>query len=990
MTCLQSSELMDPSLQLFSESATSHNSTSSLHDSDARFGKAILAVHSGGNNRRSGFLEADLSNNSFSEDGGTSGMDASGSSAYTDGDDFTAASHEQGDGSDYFSESATESLEASVAAASSSKLLASHPVKHSKKKVKRKKVRAKQGSGLTKAGTEDGEDAPNNKTTKTSSKGATSKQTVKRVKKRASSKKKGENKPSDYEWWHTSTINAGSTMEDFSAYSNTEGETDNEHATARRAARRKKKPPVESQEEQRPKSRSPSRTRNDEPQDVETTQKSKRKSRVVKKKSGDSTSTGKKAPRVSSKKKANNEEDLPAHSFGEDTYTRNQLDDDDSIAMESLFDISRQNMLLGQEPQSATSVEKEASLDLAKHTPALLPPNNNNTTKKNHKNRAMMDALTKGNNMSVSTLQTTVSLDVTRTTTSTTTTKKLQQRRKTIDNTVSKPTTTATKKPKPRRIKSHDTTPALPNTKTDPTTTKANNNKPIRRTKSYGDDGPRLQTRIPSKTRRPPKKKQPRSQSLNHLAGVTTNNTNNTTSTSRNNNIRRRRLHASETSPTGNSKMSLSVSGAGNMLMNDTSATSNAMTVQSMPLLHVRRGSTGMPHKAKSHHESISKLQMSSTLGTTTRNTSNNKKGVNNKRASSKDRKKKPLKRKESQQQQKSGGEKVTSSLEEDDSIRSMEGMLLSGHIAKESQGRSADEFSKSEASTIISTSTGASGRVSAGSTSSTNKRTSLRNKSSNLRASGNLRASNTGSSHHDTMIHAYFGSRDNEGGGTTDTEKGGPSGSFSDSMEGSLLSDYSSDGERCRSGELARSMTISPFSAHAAHVTSHTKASSSMLTTEHTSSPLIPDSDDDESVSFHVPQPISSEVKDAPPTPVADTKASVPPAVDTSSTPAADTTEQEQAKAKEVVKKEPPPAEEKESAKNEVGVQGPVNVIMGPVLDANKKEVSKTKPVPKLDDLDDDDPVPPRPSQIVAKPTTPKPSLWETLCCRSASAVAQ
>ena len=63
------------------------------------------------------------------------------------------------------------------------------------------------------------------------------------------------------------------------------------------------------------------------------------------------------------------------------------------------------------------------------------------------------------------------------------------------------------------------------------------------------------------------------------------------------------------------------------------------------------------------------------------------------------------------------------------------------------------------------------------------------------------------------------------------------------------------------------------------------TGKSSLLASTHHTHSPLIPDSDSEDSVSFHVPAPKTSEVDDAPPTPVADSKEAVPTERETTTT---------------------------------------------------------------------------------------------------------
>jgi hypothetical protein len=610
------------------------------------------------------------------------------------------------------------------------------------------------------------------------------------------------------------------------------------------------------------------------------------------------------------------------------------------------------------------------------------------------------NATTKGNNtsafhMSVSTMQTqqtSISLDVNRgRSRSPETRKKLAaQRRKTIDNTVSRPNTTAAKvvttttkaeKAKPRRMKSHgpgsgeeDNKPMDNNN-----SSKNNNAKTIRRTKSDPDPGGPKRTRTPS--RRPPPKElteKQRADSTNTANNNNNNNNNNNATIVSNNmnNSKARRRRLTTTSDNGMDR--------------------SAQSVPSNNESRVRRVST----ESKSLHTRIKYNETSS-------------------KPSVASAKKRVVKGADTKGIQKPGVKRANAPSEatvmsEDDDIRSLStsldgGSLLSGHIAKDSQGRnnlagvldaerkrkgdpispfstradSVDEFarddddvySKSEASSINSTAT-----------SSVTKSSTTRRESLSKQNNRGVR----GSQHN--AINAYF-SRGNQSG--TDDEndafaiKAGES--VSESLAaGSLLSDYSTNSAGTRRRPLASDMSfdttktgsaapkvISPFSFHASKSESDHTTPTLTVGTEHTSSPLIPDSDDEDEFnsSFHldVPGPISSTVGDAPLTPVAEPKKSVPVVV------------KEEAKKPAPAKKDEPIAK-KEAKKMDAPITGPVS-IKGPVLNNAKKEKGKetAKPIPQLDDLDFDDPIP----RQVTIPAHPKPSFWEALCCRSTAAVA-
>jgi len=230
------------------------------------------------------------------------------------------------------------------------------------------------------------------------------------------------------------------------------------------------------------------------------------------------------------------------------------------------------------------------------------------------------------------------------------------------------------------------------------------------------------------------------------------------------------------------------------------------------------------------------------------------------------------------------------------------------------------------------------------------------------------------------------------------------------------LLSDYSKS-----SSNLEESLSnlapkvISPFSEHAgAPLSAHTRKTLGL--TEHTTTPLIPDSDDEESCSFHLDdQPLQqlSRVGSPPATPVAALKENVPkkkqgpgaekpkqaPAVEKPKTAAKKQTNVVATTADNKNKK-PVPTKKKTSSSVLVE-KGPATKNEAQTLKSKATAAASSKPAqqkaakpkmepsskkPVVDDLDDEF-QDPRPYES-DHPKERKPSFWDMLCCRSADAI--
>lgn len=973
----------------------------------------------------------------------------------SEGDITSASEFTDASNSDCFSESATEALPPTVTG-SSSMLAADRFEPRPKRRIKRK-ARQKKKTGPTNGATTD-KARPSGSSVEAKPKKPRKKPTGKKTQQAAAKTAPG---GVFNEEFNTSTLKQGLSMEDFMQDSQTEGETDNDNNTRPTRRKRKVKRSVShdtssSRLSLRDGSVDASRNSQSVRRGAETdTEKAKRRASAsaVRKRAAikadknnsitpsaevEKPATTKKSVkrRVSTKqgkklgatmcpppqKDKLNEET----SFAEESC-------DGSIHVESLSPLAgtvKPKLSLVMMEKSTSSILKDASLDLAKHeaastaiaiaTTATIA--NTTTTKGGHKNRELMDAISKSNlsvsrsNLHVSTSDLGISkADRGRSQSPATRRWEALEKKKALQQKQAEEAATNTNengKIKPRRMKSHDGT--MDTTK-----------KSIRRTKSEGDpDGSmNLPKRTHTKNRRPPKTKsnsnstakgkvKERSQSLNlvtHPAIVKNNRAHNG----------RRRVHASETSPGGTSKVSVSVSvntmdksvqsmpsnfsragrrasGAPIAQSNQGSATTNADTYEST----LTKSSTKKPMKRTNSRESLSRPGTSAKLTAPRK-----KKPVANKRAP------KPARQNSAKRSIKRKGS-AESELDEDESIvsmaeRSHEGSQLTGLIANDSTGRnnlhqvpsaqrkkandpispfslrasSGDEggsddndddvYSKSEASSIISGASSMSGAQT--------KTSAAPAASSSLGGLNKTLGPKRQSGTPNHLISSYFGRQGERG--PDPMEAAGES--VSGSMAGSLLTDYSSSDNdsnpktrkgkamlvaepmlEATAGELSfdtkgqARMTISPFSAHAGGVASnHT-----MLATEHThhtQTPLIPDSDDEESGSFHLdsPRPISSKVGEGPPP-----------------------TPQQPPKETSLVVTNLVPDEVPETPKP----KSKQPKIVLPVSTPKPQE----EPSKKLAGDDDDefaDPVPKK--DVDAKPL--KTSFWGSLCCRNADAVA-
>lgn len=997
----------------------------SLHDSNSGLGKAILAIHSKAS-RPSVRDEASVSVSSFSDAGCMADV--------SEGDFTSASEYTDASNSDYFSESATE-------APSSSMLTADRFEPRPKRRVKRK-PKQKEKPAFT-SGTTTDTARPTGSSTEAKPIKPRKKPTGKKTKKKPAKTAPGGVLNEEF---NTSTLKQGLSMEDFMQDPQTEGETDNDNNT--RPARRKRKVKRSVSHDMSSSrlslkdggvdsSRNCQKVRRGA--ETDTDKAKRRTSATPKKHSPKAENSNNLAPsaeaekpsttKKSVKKRVSNKQARKLSTTIGPPSKKDKLNEETSFAEEScdgsiqlenlspLADTVKPKLTLARMEKSTSSILKDASLDLAKHeaaATAISVAATKTAARGGHKNRELMDAISKSNlsvsrsNLGISNAHRGRSLSPG------TKRREALEKGKALQQRQAEDTTTNTNgKIKPRRMKSHDGTME---------TTK----KSIRRTKSEGDpdDGMVLPKRTHSKNRRPPKTKannnstakekvKQRSQSLNlvtHPAIAKNNRAHNN----------RRRVHASETSPGGTSKVSVSVS-----------VNTMDKSVQSMPSNFPRTGRRASgarmappPFQSESNNATTNAVTDKSAIAKSTA-----KKPV--KRASSREslprsgtgpkltapRKKKPVTNKRATKPTRHNSKSTIkrknsaeSELDEDESIasmdeRSQEGSQLTGLITKDSTGcsnlhevpsaqrekanepispfssraSSGDEggldesdddvYSKSEASSSISGASSMSGVQNSAAPAVSSSLGGLH------KALGAKRKS--GTPNH--LISSYFGREDER-----DTDPMAAAGeSMSGSIAGSLLTDYSSSDNdnnpktrrgkamlgaepmvEASAGELSfdikgqARMTISPFSAHAGGVASnHT-----MLATEHTQhtqTPLIPDSDDEESGSFHLdsPKPISSKVGEGPPpTPQTLPKESVLPVTD------------------------PVPDEILETPKPKIKQPKIVLPVSTP-----KPEKQPSKKLTGESDKEFADPVPNK--SVAAK--SPKSSFWGALCCRNADAVA-
>ena len=814
------------------------------------------------------------------------------------------------------------------------------------------------------------------------------------------------------EEFNASTLNAGSTMEDYFS----ESGTDNDRSRSRP---RRKRPVTRMASHE---SNASTRSRRSQSGGRTAAADSNSKSNLnVYVAASDTDGTGTAAKPKTKPKRASSKGGAAKKVKRQPQQQQDEMDDE-SIALESL---TRGAAALG---MSATSFEKEASLDLAKHNPAPASKRRKNPTEAFSHSAT---GLYRGRSLSPETQKRKKAV--------------AQKRRNTISTSNSNTpegtitevaSSSAVKKHRaPRRLKSHD---AL--------VRESQPKKPIRRAKSDGGPEPtrsrsRSNSRRPSKTRTnatpsrsrsgsnsqrpartsaapPPPKTltKQRSQSLNLGVVVPSNNKK----------INGRRVHASETSPGGASKVSVS--------MSVNTMDQSLQSTQSMPSNATRggtrRGSAGpqsllAPPKrsksadAKAKNGKKNKIKRAASKDSTTlpkaapgarKKKAGATASAGNTRRSSSASKRTNTRTLKSLSAEHDLSE--ASEMDEDESIVSTKSVgtsfgaansMLSGHIAKDSTGRNnlplqpvlsserkrtdavispfsnrtrdPSLFEESEASTVYSGASSVAPSVAS-------------NSSKWSKASGGL--SNVppkrNSTTPNTAIGAYFGRDDS----AQDVFKNGSlrssreSVSMASSMGGSLLSDYSKSSSESKSqgrNRLATSpfghdssssdsmssgpgKTISPFSTRAGLESSHTQTT--LLATDHTNAtPLIPDSDDeeDESASFHgeVPAPKTSKVESPPVTPVAALKDTVPKkqVSKTTSTPA------------------PSVTAKKPTSSGAMNGKKTTGVIIKPPL---TKGTTPAKPVSKKPVFEEfEDPVPRK------RKEKRKASFWQRLCCRSA-----